>query len=539
MKRSNELGGCGIKSHANQRRVLLACEACSRNWNTLHQRHGSRLLVDPADCKYLRVQEGRIDHRTGKSRRFDRPVKVWPDAWCFGFKNHPGLPACRCQRRFHTWDAFSVARVEQLQLIPCLLTDQTGAVGGAVHALIVHEHEAPIASALDIHFDKIDAQVNALADGGYCVLWSMTCGSTMADSKNPLAIPLTFHSNFFYQPAKLMLRCATPCIQLDAMQQESPRSGYEEAFVDVTGARLHYLHAGTGAPVFLIHGLVGSSENWHNNIDALTQNASVYAIDWLNMGESQGIEGLDASLRANANRIVRAMDSLGLAQADIVGHSYGGAIALMLAALYPRRVRRLILFAPANPYSHSSDLIVRIYSTVWGRFVARMLPFLPAAIQRIALGALYGGPDRIGDSCLQEIIDVLRCPSTLRHILSIIRCWFAEMATLKAALRRVARIPTLLVWGDRDLTVSLDSGIRLHHRLRQSELIVMPGGHSLFEESPEESNRIMLEWLGRHSFEAPIPATAPARSHSRPRDRARSVSIAAKTRTAPAISPGT
>jgi pimeloyl-ACP methyl ester carboxylesterase len=321
--------------------------------------------------------------------------------------------------------------------------------------------------------------------------------------------------------------------------QESPPPEYEEAFVDVTGARLHYLHAGTGAPVFLIHGLVGSSENWRNNIDALVQNASVYAIDWLNLGESQPIEGLDSSLRANANRIVAAMDSLGLAQADIVGHSYGGAIALMLAAQHPRRVRRLILFAPANPYSHSSDLIVRIYSTMWGRFAARMLPYLPAAIQRIALGELYGGPDRIGDRCLQEIIDVLRSPSTLRHILSIIRCWYAEMAALKAALRRVARIPTLLVWGDRDFTVSLGSGIQLHHRLRHSEFIVVPGGHSVFEESPEESNRIMLEWLGRHSLQAPIPATAPGRSPSRARNRARSVSIAAKTTTAPAISPGT
>ncbi len=319
------------------------------------------------------------------------------------------------------------------------------------------------------------------------------------------------------------------------MRQESTRSQYEEAFVDVTGARLHYLHAGTGAPIFLIHGLVGSSKNWRNNIDALVQNASVYVFDLLNVGKSQRIEGLDASLTATANCIVAAMDSLGLAEADIVGHSYGGSIALMLAALHPRRVRRLVLFAPANPYSDSSDLIVRIYSTVWGRFVARMLPYLPAPIQRIALGEIYGSPDRIGDSCLQEIIDVLRCPSTLRHILSIIRCWVAEMAMLKAALRRVARIPTLLVWGDRDGRVSLGSGIRLHHRLRQSELIVMPGGHSVFEESPEESNRIMLEWLGRPSLQAPIAAAAPGRSPSRPRGRARTVSIAAKTRTAPAM----
>jgi pimeloyl-ACP methyl ester carboxylesterase len=326
------------------------------------------------------------------------------------------------------------------------------------------------------------------------------------------------------------------------MQEESPPSEYQEAFVEVIGVRLHYLHAGTGTPMFLIHGMIGSSANWRNNVEALAQNASVYAIDLLNMGKSQRVEGLDVSLKATANRIAAAMDSLGLAKADIVGHSYGGAIALMLAALHPRRVRRLILFAPANPYSHSSDLIVRIYSTAWGRGVARMLPYLPAPMQRIALGQMYGGPDRIVDSCLQQIVDVLRCPGTLRHVLSIIHCWFAEMATLKAALRRVARIPTLLVWGDRDCTVSLASGVRLHHKLRASELIVLPGGHSVFEESPEESNRIVLEWLGRHSLPAPLPATAPGKSASRIRNRARSLVVTANTTTAPAmqpLSPGT
>ena len=298
------------------------------------------------------------------------------------------------------------------------------------------------------------------------------------------------------------------------MRQETPEPRFEEAFVDVVGARVYYLHAGSGRPMLLIHGLLGSSANWRNNIVALAQHASVYAIDMVNMGKSQRVEGLDAGLRASANRIVAIMDALDLVEADIVAHSHGGAVALMLAALHPRRVHRLILFAPANPYCHSSDLMARIYSTPWGGFLACMLPYLPAPIQRIALGEMYGGPDRVVDSCLQEIVDGLRSPCTLRHVLCIVRCWFAERATLKSALRRVKRIPTLLVWGDRDCTVSLSSGNMLKRRLRGSELIVLRGGgHSVFEETPEEANRIMLEWLGLHSLSTPrlrdLPRTAP------------------------------
>jgi pimeloyl-ACP methyl ester carboxylesterase len=290
------------------------------------------------------------------------------------------------------------------------------------------------------------------------------------------------------------------------MMQETPQSGYEEGFVEAAGTRIHYLHSGSGRPMLLIHGLVGSSRNWRNNMDGLARHASVYAIDLVNMGKSQRVGKLDPGLRAAAHRIVAVMDALELAEADIVAHSHGGAIALMLAALYPRRVRRLILFAPANPYSRSGDPMVRTYSTPWGGLLARMLPYLPARIQRRALGEIYGGADCVVESCLHEIVDGLRNPVTLLHVLGTVRCWFSERARLKAALRRV-KIPTLLVWGDRDYTVSLSSAARLRLKLRGSELIVLPGiGHAIFEETPEQSNRIVLEWLERHPW-----STQPAR----------------------------
>jgi pimeloyl-ACP methyl ester carboxylesterase len=316
------------------------------------------------------------------------------------------------------------------------------------------------------------------------------------------------------------------------MMQEASQPGYEEAFVEVFGARVYYLHAGSGRPMLLIHGLVGSSANWRNNIAALAQHASVYAIDLVNMGKSQRVGGLDAGLKSTAKRIVAIMDALGLAQADIVAHSHGGAVALMLAALHPKRVGRLILFAPANPYCRSCDPIVRVYSAPWGEFLFWTLLYLPAPIQRIALGEVYGGPERVVDRSMQEIVGGLRSPGTMRHVLSIVRCWFTERAKLKSALRRVKRIPTLLVWGDRDCTVSLKSAVKLKRKLPGSELVVLPGGgHTVFEETPEESNRILLEWLGRHPL-----------STSRLCEQSGAASIARRARRTTAmrrLSPGT
>jgi pimeloyl-ACP methyl ester carboxylesterase len=301
------------------------------------------------------------------------------------------------------------------------------------------------------------------------------------------------------------------------MKQETQEPIHEDKFVSVSGTRVHYLHAGTGRPMVLIHGLVGSSANWRYNIAGLAKHASVYAIDLVNMGKSQRVRGLDAGLRATANRVLAVMDALHLQDADVVAHSHGGAVALMLAALHPRRVRSLILFAPANPYCRSSDEMARIYSTPWGGFLAWLLPYLPAPIQRVALGQIFGGRERVVDRCLQEIVDGLRSPGTMRHVLCTIRCWFAERAKLRMALRRVKRIPTLLLWGDRDCAVSLSSAAQLKRKLRGSELIVLPGaGHALFEEAPDESNRIVLEWLGRHPLSVP-PLRELPRAASLPR----------------------
>jgi pimeloyl-ACP methyl ester carboxylesterase len=313
------------------------------------------------------------------------------------------------------------------------------------------------------------------------------------------------------------------------MEQDAFQKIHEEGFVEVAGVRVYYRHAGSGPPLLLIHGVVGSSADWRNNIDALARRGSVYAIDLVNMGRSQRVGGLDAALAATAKRIVAVVDALGLAAADVVAHSHGGAVALMLAALYPARVRRLILFAPANPYNRSSDPVVRMFSSRLGGLLAWMVPYLPVSIQRVAIGGLYGGAANVNDSRRQELADCLRNPGSLRHVLSITRGWFVEEAKLKAALRRVKWMPTLLVWGDSDRTVSLSSGVRLKRKLRASELVVIPGGgHSVFEEAPEEANRVMLEWLERH----PLPVAGAGKMR-------RGASFARRTAAVRHLSPGT
>jgi 4,5:9,10-diseco-3-hydroxy-5,9,17-trioxoandrosta-1(10),2-diene-4-oate hydrolase len=270
----------------------------------------------------------------------------------------------------------------------------------------------------------------------------------------------------------------------------------DEGFVQVGGVAVHYQRAGVGRPILLLHGLVGSAKNWSQNISFLARESSVYAIDLSNMGESERVPGLDAGLQATADRLAAAMDALGIEQADVAGHSHGGAVAMMFAARHPERVRSLILFAPANPFCDLGHQLIRFYQTRFGIWVARQIPWLPRMLKATALSRMYGDPSRVSPGALEGYIEGLHIPGTMDHVLQIVQRWFVDMGLLRSALEGLVSKPTLLIWGDRDRAVGLTSGRALQKTLPQSSLLVLPGvGHIPFEELPDVCSQAMREWL--------------------------------------------
>jgi pimeloyl-ACP methyl ester carboxylesterase len=291
--------------------------------------------------------------------------------------------------------------------------------------------------------------------------------------------------------------------EISARLAPAAGSGIEECWMEIEGARMRYLHAGSGPALILLHGLLGYSFSWRFTMPALAPYATVYAPDLLGAGFSDRAFALDSSMRACARRVVRFAEQLRLPSLNLLGTSHGGGVAMMaadefLAAGSGVKLNSLVLVAPVNPFSSHGKWLAPFLGTPPGaalfRFTVLRMPFLfPYAHRR-----MYGNRDNIPPGTLEGYMAPLAIPGLFEHALKIVRTWTQDLAELEATLPKLAGVSTLLLWGSDDPAVYVSSARRLGQFFLNPQTIIFPGvGHLPYEECVEEFNRALLEFLTR------------------------------------------
>lgn len=271
--------------------------------------------------------------------------------------------------------------------------------------------------------------------------------------------------------------------------------GVEDRELSVDGLRVRFLHAGTGLPLLLVHGLLGYSFSWRYNLLPLAANFCVFAPDLPGIGFSDRPPGLDCSMDASVARLERLLDALHVDRFHLLGTSHGGALAVLLAARLRGRVRRLVLSAPANPWSRHGRRLIPFFATRIGHaFLSRFTA--STAVNAWGLRRMYGDRRRISPGTVEGYAEHIRLPGTSAYVQSIFGCWRDDMRRFEAAVEQIAGLPTLILWGERDGAVFPDSAPELHRRLPNSRLVILPGvGHLPYEEVPDEFNRLVTGFL--------------------------------------------
>lgn len=242
-------------------------------------------------------------------------------------------------------------------------------------------------------------------------------------------------------------------------------SGTRSRWVTVDGYRVHYYVAGPegGAPIVLVHGLGGRSEDWANVAPYLERaGLRVYMPDMLGYGQSEQPASFSYSIRDEARVVVDWLDTLGLKQVDLGGWSMGGWIVQLIAANHPGRVQKLLLFDSAGIYVRPS----------WNTDL-----FTPTTALELAEldGLLMPHPPQVPGFVARDIL------GTSRRNAWVTRRAMASMLTGRDttdALLPGFKMPVMIVWGAEDHITPLSEGQTIHNLVPRSQLLVIDGcGH--------------------------------------------------------------
>lgn len=243
--------------------------------------------------------------------------------------------------------------------------------------------------------------------------------------------------------------------------------------------RIHYMVAGEGKPLVLVHGLAGRAENWLTLVPEFTRSGyRVYALDLLGYGRSDTPD-VDYSIALQADILRQFLESQNLQQPDIAGWSMGGWISLKFAAEHPERVHRLILMDSAGLLfdAVNADALRPKTQGELAHMMQVLTPHprpIPAFFARDLLRN-FAANDWIVARSLQSM-------RTGRDLMD------GKMQTVK--------MPVLIVWGKEDILTPLSVGAGMHRGIPQSLMYVFDGtGHLAPTERGRQVSACVVRFL--------------------------------------------
>jgi pimeloyl-ACP methyl ester carboxylesterase len=256
--------------------------------------------------------------------------------------------------------------------------------------------------------------------------------------------------------------------------------------VEVDGLRIAYQRAGTGLPLILLHGYVGDGPTlWRRQLEAFCDDFTVVAWDAPGTGgssdppESFGMAGYADCLAGFIKR-------LGLERPHVAGLSFGGALALECYRRHPTMPATLILASAYAGWGGSLPADVAAQRLQQALVLAELSP-------EEFVGTLL--PTMFSHTPPPEAVDAFGASMLAFHPVGFRAMARASAEDLRGVLPHI-KVPTLLVYGDRDVRAPLTVAEDLHAAISGSTLVVLPdAGHLCNIEAPEAFNRAVRNFL--------------------------------------------
>jgi pimeloyl-ACP methyl ester carboxylesterase len=283
-------------------------------------------------------------------------------------------------------------------------------------------------------------------------------------------------------------------------------------FTTIDGVRIHYQEAGDeeAPPLILIHGFISSNLVWNEVFLPLAQAGfRVIAPDLPGYGYSDKPRDGAYTIASQARAVIGLMDRLGIKKATIVGASYGGAVAALMALDCPERVARLVLVGAVSNDEPKKKLLLRLATLPVLGDLATPLFLGSRWILRKRTEEVYR---RLGYPLDERKLDarhhLLETSNTHHAMIRTVRRWSANRISRDA---RLIRPPTMLVWGDKDNHIPIREAFKLRDAIPNSRLIVFQCcGHLPPTEYPEKFVAVVADFCRAEQTQTPQVSEARA-----------------------------
>lgn len=284
-----------------------------------------------------------------------------------------------------------------------------------------------------------------------------------------------------------MVHSATSFAAIDRNQANALPNGFTSRFVEANGIRLHYVVAGSGPPVVLLHGWPQTWFAWRQTMFALSGRFTTIAPDLRGIGLSERpVSGYDKqTLAADIHALI------GIAaggRAHVVGHDMGGKAAYMLARLHPASVEKLVLVDCLVPGTENADAL---HGGAWhyGFHMAKDFPELLTRGRerdyiRAQIRTWSHRKDAVGEEAISEYARHYATPGGMTAGFNLYRALPEDAAACVALERERLAMPVLAIAGAHGVGSKLADALR-SRATNLTSAIIPDSGHFVAEEAPD------------------------------------------------------
>ncbi len=282
---------------------------------------------------------------------------------------------------------------------------------------------------------------------------------------------------------------------------------WRHGFLRANGIRFHYVEAGDGPLLLLLHGFPEFWYSWRHQIPVLATRFRVVAPDLRGYNETEKpASGYD--VRTLVEDVAGLVRAFGYDRCRLAGHDWGGVIAWSAAARFPELIERLSILNAPHPTAMALALRSNASQRKRSRYIFTFqIPGLPERrirarnfemIDKVMRGQMVH-PERLSNSDVDAFKTALARPGSLSATLAYYRTAFrGALRTGFAAHDVRINVPTQVIWGEQDFALGIELVQNLSRWVPDLELELLPtAGHWVQQDEPEITSELMLDFFSR------------------------------------------